>query len=387
MPPKKTIKLTIGTHRGQRVILIGFDHSELINAKVSEFGGARWIPEQGNWYIPEEQFDLHSFFDVFKGETFIDYSGLKPHSPVPKMEEEIPTRDYSYRCLTELPKGYLEKLEQKRYSLNTIRSYCAYFKDFLFYFPRRPLEKITTEEVNAYLHELVKYRSISASQQNQRINAIKFYYEKVKEEERRVYSIDRPRKKHTLPSVLSKQEIQQIIKACINLKHRCILSLIYSAGLRRSELINLKITDIHSKRGLLRIEGAKGKKDRYSLLSNLLLGELRKYYKQYRPATWLFEGPVAGTRYSPVSIAKILDKAGVLAGIGRRVTPHMLRHSFATHLPEQGTDLRYIQELLGHSSSKTTEIYTHVSRRHIEGIKNPLDDIFYDSHNRWLKEK
>ncbi|MGV8091055.1 MAG: tyrosine-type recombinase/integrase [Mangrovibacterium sp.] len=158
-----------------------------------------------------------------------------------------------------------------------------------------------------------------------------------------------------------------------------ILSLIYSAGLRRSKLINLKITDIHSKRGLLRIEGAKGKKDRYSLLSTLLLGELRTYDKQYRPKLWLFEGPVAGTHYSPTSIAKILDKASVQAEIDRRVTPHMFRHSFATHLLEQGTDLRYIQELLGHSSSKTTEIYTHVSKRYIEGIKNPLDDIFYDS--------
>jgi integrase/recombinase XerD len=377
MPPKKTIKLTIGTRLGQRVILTGFDHSEMINAKVSEFGGVQWIPGQGKWYIPEEQFDLHSFFDALQ--VVIDYSGLRSHTPVRTMKAETPDSDYSYRRLTELPKGYLEKLEQKRYSVSTIRTYCAYFKDFVFYFRGRPLEKITTEEINAYLHEPVKYRSISGSRQNQRINAIKFYDEKVKEEERRVYSIDCPRKTHTLPSVLSKQEIQQIIKKCSNLKHRCILSLIYSAGLRRSELINLKITDIHSKRGLLRIEGAKGKKDRYSLLSALLLGELRTYYKRYRPMTWLFEGPVAGTRYSPVSIAKILDKAGVLAGIGRRVTPHMLRHSFATHLPEQGTDLRYIQELLGHSSSKTTEICTHVSRRHIEGIKNPLDDIFYDS--------
>lgn len=138
------------------------------------------------------------------------------------------------------------------------------------------------------------------------------------------------------------------------------------------------ITDICSKRGLLRIEGVKGKKDRYSLLSTLLLGELRPYYKQCRPKIWLFEGPVVGTRYSLPRIAKILDKASIRAGIGRRVTPHM-RHSFATHLLEQGTDLRYIQELLGHSSSKTTEICMHVSKRYIERIKNPLDDIFYDS--------
>ena len=156
------------------------------------------------------------------------------------------------------------------------------------------------------------------------------------------------------------------------------MSLIYSAGLRRSELINLKITDIDSKRGLIKIEGAKGKKDRYSLFSSLLVVQLRAYYKKYKPHAWLFEGPEAGTRYSPTSIANVLHEASIKAGIRQKVTPHMLRHSFATHLLEQGVDLRYIQELLGHGSSKTTEIYTHVSKRYIEGIKNPLDDIFDD---------
>jgi len=151
--------------------------------------------------------------------------------------------------------------------------------------------------------------------------------------------------------------------------------LIYSAGLRRSELLNLKVSDIDSERMVLHIRRAKGMKDRISLLSDNLLQLLRKYYQDYKPKIYLFEGKNGG-KYSPTSVANILKKAALKAGIKKNVTSHMLRHSFATHLLEQGTDLRYIQELLGHNSSKTTEIYTHVSKRAITKIKNPVDDFF-----------
>jgi len=155
--------------------------------------------------------------------------------------------------------------------------------------------------------------------------------------------------------------------------------MIYSAGLRRSELINLKVTDILSDRKQVIIRSAKGRKDRYSLLSTHLLNELRQYYKEYRPKVWLFEGQKPGTQYSPTSIRKILLRASRTAGIHKRVTPHMLRHSFATHLLEQGVDMRYNQTLLGHESSKTTEIYTHVSTTELERVKNPLDRLWDSS--------
>jgi site-specific recombinase XerD len=171
----------------------------------------------------------------------------------------------------------------------------------------------------------------------------------------------------------SKDEVSRIIGAISNLKHRCIISLIYSAGLRRSELINLKIRDIDSGRMLIRVEDSKGNKDRYTLLSKKVLNELRDYYKVWKPKEWLFEG-AEKEAYSATSIAKILNMAVNKSGIKKRVTPHMLRHSFATHLLEQGTDLRYIQELLGHENSKTTEIYTHVSNKKLKEIKNPLDE-------------
>ena len=273
-----------------------------------------------------------------------------------------------------LPPKYLETLERKRYSESTIRTYTAYFRDFQAYLGNRPLLEITAEEINAYLLKLIRDRHISASQQNQRINAIKFYYEKVLGQERKVYQLERPRRATPLPQVLSKLEVRTLLERTRNIKHRMIIALLYSAGLRRSEVIALKLSDIQSERGLLRIAGAKGKKDRYSLLAERLLEDLRQYYRQYKPQDYLFEGQ-GGGQYSSSSVAAIVSKAGVAAGIRRRVTPHMLRHSFATHLLEQGTDLRYIQELLGHSSSRTTEIYTHVSNRDFKKIKNPIDDI------------
>ena len=157
-----------------------------------------------------------------------------------------------------------------------------------------------------------------------------------------------------------------------NLKHKCIISLLYSAGLRRSELLNLKIEDIDSKRMLILVRQAKGNKDRVTLLANSILEDLRAYYMEWKPKVYLFEG-VHGGKYSPQSILKLVKRASEKAGIPKNVTPHMLRHSFATHLLENGTDLRYIQSLLGHNSSRTTEIYTHIATNHFNTIKNPLD--------------
>ncbi len=378
MNNRPEITLTYGTHRQEPVVFIRFQFNREITDLLKETAHALWSKTNKCWYIQKDKFNLNYFFEAFNEYAWINYSGIKLNPNV--QPEEIKNRKkFSHRKFTDLPKGYLEKLEQKRYSKSTIRTYCAYFKDYAFHFQGQDLEQISEELINKYIHNLVKTDNISDSQQNQRINAIKFFYEKVRNGDRIAFSIDRPRRAKRLPSVLSKQEVQQLIIESNNLKHKCILSLIYSAGLRRSELINLKITDIVSERGLVRIAGAKGKKDRYSLLSNSLLEQLRAYYKQYKPKIWLFEGIVPGKQYSSTSITKILNDTSAKARIVRHVTPHMLRHSFATHLLEQGTDLRYIQELLGHSSSKTTEIYTHVSNRHIEGIKNPLDDIFENS--------
>lgn len=258
-------------------------------------------------------------------------------------------------------KTYVQKLEQKRYSENTIKIYKSYFIDFCTYFKNQKIDKITKEEINHYIHSLVINKGISSSQQNQRINAIKFYYEKVKGEKKLYFTIDRPKSKKNLPDALSTKEIKQILDSTENIKHKCIISILYACGLRRNELVNLKIKDILSDQMLIKIRNSKGNKDRYVGLSNYLLMILRDYYQKYKPKEYIIEG-INGGKYSAESILKVVKSAAIRAGIKRKVTPHMLRHSFATHHLEKGTDLRYIQEFLGHNSSKTTEIYTHVAK-------------------------
>lgn len=277
----------------------------------------------------------------------------------------------------EPPKGYLEKLIRKRYSQNTIKTYLSYMRSFVEEFDGRNLESITTREINAYILKLIRTKGISSSQQNQRISAIKFYYEQVLGRKKAYYHLSRPKKEKGLPTILTVEEVEQILKHCKNLKHKCILMTIYSGDLRRSELINLKISDFDSKQMLIRISNSKGNKDRHTLLSQILLFLLRDYYRFYKPEYWLFEGQ-GGGQYSATSIENILSKALKQANITKHATPHTLRHSFATHLLEQGISLRYIQEILGHSSSKTTEIYTHVRSKHLTKIMNPLDKLHTD---------
>ena len=269
------------------------------------------------------------------------------------------------------PEEYLLKLELKRYANSTVRTYVTFFEMFINQYKDRELNTINESDIRTFLQRLVQQRR-SNSYINQAINAIKFYYEVVLGMPNRFYELERPRKEYKLPNVISKEEVLAIIEHTNNLKHKCIVELLYGSGLRRSELINLKIEDVDSKRMLIRVNGAKGNKDRQTLLSQKALADLRLYYKQWKPREYLFEGQKQA-KSGGQSVLKILKTAALKAGIARTVTPHMLRHSFATHLLESGTDLRQIQVLLGHGSSKTTEIYTHVATNTFRTIKNPLD--------------
>jgi len=322
------------------------------------------------WYIPDEHFDLNAFFNCLQADAYIDYSDLKRLKAPVEIKNKIEPKSK-----VKIPQPYLDVLDQKRYSDSTKAIYTYYFADFIRYFQNSHLDEIKVEDINQYILSLIREKDISTSQQNQRINAIKFYFEKVKGNKKIIIDIKRPRKEKRLPIVLSASEILEMINNTNNIKHKCIISILYSGGLRRSEIINLKISDILSKQMLIRIQQSKGKKDRYVGLSNYLLKLLRQYVKEYSPQTWLFEGTSA-QKYSPESVGKIVKKAGKIANIKINVTPHMLRHSFATHHLEQGTDLRYIQQFLGHSSSKTTEIYTKVASKDLLRFKNPLDNLF-----------
>jgi site-specific recombinase XerD len=269
---------------------------------------------------------------------------------------------------------YEQKLVLKSYSQHTIKSYKHAFIPFLSYFSNRSYPQITKAEIEAFVYHLIQKYKISDTRQNTLINAIKFYYEHVLSKPREYYDIQRPKKSHTLPNILTEQEVISLLKATDNLKHKAILTIIYSTGLRISEVLKLRITDINSTDMNVFIKGAKGKKDRLSILSSHMLLLLRQYYKAYKPAYWLFEGQDGG-QYTASSIQHIFRSAVKKSRINAWATPHTLRHSFATHLLQQGVSLRYIQALLGHNSSKTTEIYTHVMNINNKTVISPLDKI------------
>lgn len=253
-----------------------------------------------------------------------------------------------FRCC---PEEYLLKLELKNYANSTVRTYVSFFEMFINHYKQKELNAVDESDIRVFLQKLI-HRNVSNSYLNQAMNSIKFYYEEVLGMPNRFYEIERSRKESKLPKVISENTN--------NIKHRCIVKLLYRSGLRRSEILSLKISDIDSKRMLLRVKDGKGNKDRYTLLSKSALDDLRLYYKEWKPQDYLFEGTKA-TKYTAESVLNIVKKSAAKSGIRDTVTPHVLRHSFTTDLLESGTDLRQIQVLLGHASSKTTEIYTHVA--------------------------
>lgn len=361
-------------HRRKDCIGLYFEYNKTFIERVKKIEGVMWSQSKKCWYINKEDFDLSRFFANFNGLAYIDYSGLRTPTTadvtnISQKSKNIKNPEVS------IPQTYRDILDQKRYSDSTKGIYISYFKEFVRFFEGRKLEEITAKEINDYILKLIREENISSSQQNQRINAIKFYYEKVLGREKLYVSIRRPKKIKSMPSVLSVKEIKKMITVTSNIKHKSIIGLLYSAGLRRSELINLKLTDISSAQMLIKIRRSKGNKDRYIGLSKYMLDLLRTYYKRYRPKEWVIEGQ-SGGQYSAESVLKVIKTSAKKAGIHQNVTPHMLRHSFATHHLENGTDLRYIQEFLGHSSSKTTEIYTHVAKTDFLKFKNPLDEMF-----------
>jgi len=270
-------------------------------------------------------------------------------------------------------KNLRKNLVVRKYSPKTIKSYIHYNKDFLGYVRKKPNE-ITNEDVKDYLFYLVEEKEVSASTLNTVINALKFYYGEVLKRGF-VYELKRPKKDKKLPVVLSQEEISKILSSITNIKHRLILMLIYSAGLRVSEVVKLKPGDIDDERKLIHIKGGKGRKDRYTMLSEVAMEMIRRYLKEYGQSIWLFSSQDKEKHITTRTVEKIFSNACKKANIKKNATVHSLRHSFATHLLERGTDLRYIQELLGHKSSKTTEIYTHVSNKDIGKIKSPLDSL------------
>ncbi len=336
-------------HKGESRIAVYFEKNAEWIARVKKLEGVRWSSSLKAWHLPDNEANRLRF----------------------KLDLPIVLSEIHLQKIAQFKRW----LSSKRYSENTIKTYTDALKTFLKYYHNKPIEQITNEDIIAFNNDYILKNKLSASYQNQTVNAIKLFFKEIEGAKLNIELVHRPKREKLLPNVLSKEEIKQILNAPTNIKHKAMLSLIYACGLRRSELLNLKPNDIDSKRGVIIIRQAKGKKDRIAPLSEKIVEMLREYYKTYKPATWLFEGQTMNEKYDERSLASVLKRALEKTNISKPVTLHWLRHSYATHLLENGTDLRYIQELLGHKSSKTTEIYTHVSTKNIQNIKSPFDDL------------
>ncbi len=336
-------------HKTEKRIAVYFEKNATLIARIKQIEGARWSQSLQVWHVPDN-FENRIRFKI-------------EATPIPSGDG-----------MAQIEK-FRQWLQSKRYSPNTVKTYTDALKSFLTFFREKSVFEITNADVILYNNEYILKNNLSASYQNQIVNAIKLYFKIIQGVQIEPDKIHRPKQSKILPNVLSKEEIKLILNAHSNIKHKTMLSLIYSCGLRCGELLALKPLHIDSKRNIVLLKNSKGKKDRIVPLSSKILELLREYYKIHKPINYLFEGQVQGTPYDARSLQIVIKQAIKKVGITKPVTLHWLRHSYATHLLESGTDLRYIQELLGHTSSKTTEIYTHVSTKSLQQIKSPFDDL------------
>ncbi len=368
--PLSRPQVTLGLlkHRNAVWITLIFPYHESLIQRVKAINGATWSVTHRVWLLPAGLAQLTTIRQQLEHFASLDYR---------EVEGILEQKDAAARAratyATERQR-FLDWMKGRRYSENTVRVYTDALNSFLIHIKGKALNRVTQDDLIKYNKEYILARGLSSSYQNQVVNALRLFLKVNGLTENLPENLPRPRGEKKLPNVLSKEEVKRILDAPQNLKHRAMLSLIYACGLRRGELLNLKLTDILSDRGLLLIRQAKGKKDRVVPLSMKLLTSLREYYTRYRPKTYLFEGQEGG-QYSEKSIQLVFKQAIDKAGIHKPATLHWLRHSYATHLLENGTDLRYIQELLGHNSSRTTEIYTHVSTSNLQLIRSPFDDL------------
>jgi len=343
-----------GTHRHKNVIWIVFPYDRNLIDALKKHAKAQWSSSNKKWYVPDNK-HYRQLFNM--APNYLSATTLNNIDAV------------NHPALTR----YIEQLELKAYSPNTIKTYVGEFAQLLQTIKGFPVDNLTAEQLRAYILYCITRLKLSENLIHSRLNAIKFYFEQVLHKEKFFMDIPRPKKPSTLPKVLSVQDIKKMFAAMEhNLKHLLILKLCYGMGLRVSEIVHLKISDIDSHRMQVLIQQAKGKKDRYVPLPECVLGLLRQYYLAYKPTYYLFEGQNGG-QYSVRSCQTIFKKAMDKAKIKKKVGIHGLRHSYATHLLETGTDIRFVQELMGHNHINTTMLYTHLSDKSRRNIKSPLD--------------
>lgn len=350
------IRFEPATHKGTDVIFIRFEYNRELNERVRKLVGVQWSRTEKAWYVRNNPHYRQQF-------------GLTPPLAGKKVIAHI------HSVNQQAFQVFIETLQLKAYSQSTLITYRNEFAQLLYVLKNVPVESLDATRLRSYFLYCINTLKLSENTIHSRMNAVKFYFEQVLGRQRIFIDIPRPKKKITLPNVLAISQVEKLFAQLENLKHKTMIYLAYSAGLRVSEVVNLKIKDIHSERMVINIKGAKGKKDRMVALSQGILELLRKYYIVYKPSDWLFDGQYTGEPYNTRSLQSIFHRAKDAAKIRQDVTFHSLRHSYATHLHEAGTDIKLIQELLGHNDIKTTLRYTHVSNRTIEAIKSPFDSL------------
>jgi site-specific recombinase XerD len=348
-------QISVGQHHGSKVIWLQFDYNLHVLNHLRQFVKARWSAKQKCWYIAD---NLH-------------------HRKLCLLEPVVVGKEVLDKiAAVNLPE--LQRLQDmmvlKGFSPNTIRCYTIEFAQLLYLLKDFPVTQLTAERLQSYFLYCAKELQLSENQIHSRMSAIKFYFERVLHQDKMFFDIPRPKKPSQLPKALNAHEVKQLLNACDNIKHKLVLQLCYGMGLRVSEIVNLKIEDIDSGNMRVLIKRGKGKKDRYTNLPESVLEDLRNYYRAFRPKEYLFEGQYGG-QYSIRSVQLVFKNAMQKAGIRKTIGIHGLRHSYATHLLELGTDLSFIQKLLGHNDIKTTQIYAKVSDPQVQKVKSPLDNL------------
>jgi len=382
----KKIVLSLQIHKGRERIFAEFEYETSLVKLVKEVPGARYSGSKKSWHIPVVKELVAELVAKTKTLATIDTAPLKQQLIERKLnglglkENYDAKPDLAKLCSEnrEALRIYIERLVLKQYSPGTVKTYRNEFFQLLKEIKGKPVQELTTDHIRRYMHYCFEHYNISEATANSRINAIKFYFESVLGREKMFVEIPRPKMPLQLPKVLGENELCRLFRALSNLKHKAILFCAYSAGLRVSEVVNLKLEDVDSDRMQMFIKCAKGKKDRYVTLSPVLLDVLRAYIRKstQRPLKYVFEGAEPATPYCSRSAQKIFQNAKWTAHIHKTVSFHALRHSFATHLLEKGIDVTYIQEILGHFNIKTTQRYLHIRKEQLVTIISPLDDLY-----------
>ncbi len=389
----QTIYLAIANYKNTRCITLRFANITAINNCIRKVKGVRWSNSLKAWHMPCQREAVRQLAKVVEGLAQLDTAALKEQLTTIQQQQQkaytsLPAATTAAKAggikkeflpITQITDNnraalgqLVDLLKLKAYSASTIRTYKNEFGIFLQAIQKRDAQSITVDELKRYLLHCLEKLKLTENTIHSRLNAVKFYYEQVLGKEKFFFEIPRPKKPLKLPKVISEEKILEALLAIENLKHKTILLLAYSAGLRVSEVINLKPGDIDSDRMQIRINQAKGKKDRMVTLSSNLLPFLRNYFVLYRPKIWLFEGQY-GDQYSVRSAQALFHQAFKRLNLPAQFSFHSLRHSYATHLLDNGTDISYIQKLLGHNDIKTTLRYTHVSIKDVGKIESPLD--------------